>query len=376
MQAQALPNETIVGTGLTDMTGRIVQQPTVIATEWNGAATPLPTSEGHGAAADVQGLAGRLQSIPAGGELAANTVPTQQMMQAQIPVHESAIAGSLNGAQISDASSSMQGTGHPAMTKSIAAANAAELGKAMPAAEPAKGMNMIPAEAGEALNPAAAARPEHAGSLGEPGKAMQQQAPGQAFAEPARESELNHSAAALKGGSISATQTGVSVQVEPAQAEVRAPAYTQIEKAIASTLQNQGPKEFRLQLQPESLGMIDIKLKLEANKMTIEIMAAGAKTQALLTGQVDKLVQGLGLQMHNVQIESVQVSSREAELSSQQQQSFTANEHADMFQGREQQMQPEHIGRMGSPSMAGSESEASVSAGFDEGAKYRLNYSV
>lgn len=317
VQTQALPNEAAGGAVLTDITGRIVQQPTMIATEWNGAA-------------------GRLQSIPAGGELASNTAPAQQMTQAQVPVNEPA--------------SNIQSTGHEVQ--------AAET-------------KVVHTAVAESIQ-----RPEQSGPLEQAGKAMQP-VQGQVLTEPAQATELNHTAAALKAGPSGTEHTGAALQAESTQPEVRTQPYTQIEKAIASTLQNQGPKEFRLQLQPESLGAIDIKLKLEAGKMTIEIMAAGAKTQALLTGQVDKLVQGLGLQMHNVQIESVQVNSREAEPSSQlQQQSFTANENADMFQKQERQATPGNIVRMSNQSAAGSAPEENARVHFDEGAKYRLNYSV
>jgi flagellar hook-length control protein FliK len=63
-----------------------------------------------------------------------------------------------------------------------------------------------------------------------------------------------------------------------------------------------------MQLQPEELGQIDIKLKLNEGKLIIDILAANSKTQALLTNQVDKLIASMGLQ--NVQVESVNVSQQ------------------------------------------------------------------
>ncbi|MDD2218211.1 MAG: flagellar hook-length control protein FliK [Eubacteriales bacterium] len=200
----------------------------------------------------------------------------------------------------------------------------------------------------------------------------------QGLSEKVIEPELNHMAAALKGVTGAIENNSTAIQNEQINATAKAQPYNQIEKAITETLQNQGPKEFSLQLKPESLGVIDIKLKLEAGKMTIDIAAASAKTQALLAGQVDKLIQGLGLNIQNVQIENVHVSRQEAEPSSQlQNQSFTANENSNMFQRRQQQQtHAEHNTNTGEQSILQIEPDLNSKLSFNEGAKYRLNYSV
>lgn len=84
--------------------------------------------------------------------------------------------------------------------------------------------------------------------------------------------------------------------------------YSQISDEILSRLEQKNSNEFRMQLQPEELGQIDIKLKLNEGKLIIDILAANSKTQALLTNQVDKLIASMGLQ--NVQVESVNVSQQ------------------------------------------------------------------
>lgn len=67
----------------------------------------------------------------------------------------------------------------------------------------------------------------------------------------------------------------------PTQAE-------QINTEIVRNLENR-KMEFRMQLQPEELGRIDIKMALEGGKLMIEI-AASAKTSELLNRQIDNLV--------------------------------------------------------------------------------------
>ena len=84
--------------------------------------------------------------------------------------------------------------------------------------------------------------------------------------------------------------------------------YSQISTEILSRLEQKNTSEFRMQLHPEDLGQIDVKLKLHDGKLIIDILAASAKTQELLTSQVDKLIASIGLQ--NVQVESVQVGQQ------------------------------------------------------------------
>lgn len=113
--------------------------------------------------------------------------------------------------------------------------------------------------------------------------------------------------------------------------------YSQIGNEILTKLEQKGPAEFKMQLEPEDLGQIDIKLKFSEGKLMIDILAASARTQALLTSQVDKLISGLGLQ--NVHVESVQVSGQtnsQAQDSSQGQ-AFTMHSSMDFSQRKQQE---------------------------------------
>ncbi|NLP30881.1 MAG: flagellar hook-length control protein FliK [Clostridiales bacterium] len=115
--------------------------------------------------------------------------------------------------------------------------------------------------------------------------------------------------------------------------QVRQPpeVYEQIGREIQAKFEQKAPTEFKLQLQPKELGVIDVKLKINNGKLEIDIMAASKKTQLLLTSQVDKLVQNLGLQ--NVQVESINVNQA-AELKNQDQ-SLLMNFGADFSKNRE-----------------------------------------
>lgn len=140
--------------------------------------------------------------------------------------------------------------------------------------------------------------------------------------------------------------TGEAAELNQAAQPVEAnEPYVQIRNEILTKLEKNGPTEFKMQLEPENLGQIDIKLRLSEGKLIIDILAANATTQALLSSQVDKLILGMGLQ--NVQIETVQVSQQ---LNSQTQdssqgQGFTMNSAMDFSQRKQQeQMQQQFAG--------------------------------
>lgn len=92
--------------------------------------------------------------------------------------------------------------------------------------------------------------------------------------------------------------------------------YSQIGREVLTRLEQKGPMEFSLQLKPKDLGTIDIKLKISEGKLVIDIMAANAKTQLILSSQVDRLITNLGLQ--NVRIESVQIGPMDQGITEQQ----------------------------------------------------------
>lgn len=77
---------------------------------------------------------------------------------------------------------------------------------------------------------------------------------------------------------------------------------SQIKKEILEKLEQKGPSEFKLRLEPEELGEIDIKLKFSEGKLIIHIASANSKTQALLASQVDKLILSMGLPNARVEI--------------------------------------------------------------------------
>ncbi|HWQ78042.1 MAG TPA: flagellar hook-length control protein FliK [Anaerovoracaceae bacterium] len=137
----------------------------------------------------------------------------------------------------------------------------------------------------------------------------------------------------------SAGQSGGAAEQDPFIPTVdKAEPYSQIRDEILAKLEQKGTTEFKMQLEPEDLGQIDIKLKLSEGKLIIDILAANSKTQALLTSQVDKLIAGMGLQ--NVQVESVHVSQQmnSQNQDSSQSQSNLMNTAMD-FSHRKQQEQ-------------------------------------
>jgi flagellar hook-length control protein FliK len=136
-----------------------------------------------------------------------------------------------------------------------------------------------------------------------------------------------------------------------------------------------------MQLQPEELGQIDIKLKLNEGKLIIDIVAANSKTQALLTNQVDKLIASMGLQ--NVQVESVHVSQQmNQESNGGQNQWQSMNSGMDFSQQRNQeQMHKEthHEGSMIGSSRTSTEVQETIPVMIQNLRQYnlhRLNYSV
>jgi flagellar hook-length control protein FliK len=167
------------------------------------------------------------------------------------------------------------------------------------------------------------------------------------------------------------------------QAGEKAEPYSQIGDQILAKLEQNGPKEFKMQLEPEDLGQIDIKLKLNDGKLMIDILAANSKTQALLTSQVDKLISSMGLQ--NVQVESVQVSQQMNSQSqdSQQNQGFFMNSGMDFSQRKNQEhFQQEFLkGTAGTGAFSQQQDEVRSSEAADRISPYRyasnrMNYAV
>jgi len=144
-----------------------------------------------------------------------------------------------------------------------------------------------------------------------------------------------------------AVQTGTAEQNPDIPSVNKAEPYSQIRDEILTKLEQKGPSEFKMQLEPAELGQIDIKLRLSEGKLIIDILAASAKTQALLISQVDKLIAGMGLQ--NVQVESVQVGQQTnyQGQDSSQGQGYQSNTEMDFSQRRQQERLQDEILRGG-----------------------------
>ena len=127
---------------------------------------------------------------------------------------------------------------------------------------------------------------------------------------------------------------------EQAEALEKPELCTQIKEEILDKLEQKGPSEFKLRLEPEELGEIDIKLKLSNGKLIIHIASANPKTQTLLASQVDKLLLSMGLP--NAQVEilqgTFQSSTQGQDGSNSQHQSYPG--HADMDFSQRQQREP------------------------------------
>ncbi|HPO04047.1 MAG TPA: flagellar hook-length control protein FliK [Bacillota bacterium] len=132
------------------------------------------------------------------------------------------------------------------------------------------------------------------------------------------------------------TVTDAKAPGDFAKAGEKVEAYDQVGREILHTLRQKGPMQFAMQLEPKHLGKIDIKLKLNEGKLTIDIMAFNSKTQAILAGQVDKLVMSMGLR--NVVVENVHVTEQtDFQNEVKQGQAFSQRGEMDFSRGRQQE---------------------------------------
>jgi hypothetical protein len=95
----------------------------------------------------------------------------------------------------------------------------------------------------------------------------------------------------------------------------------QIQAEVVRNLENQ-KMEFRMQLQPEELGQIDIKMALQGGKLMIEIISS-ARTSELLSRQVDNLV--ATLKQNAPDLSSVQVVSETRQAPGNMDSAFNMN---------------------------------------------------
>ncbi len=185
--------------------------------------------------------------------------------------------------------------------------------------------------------------------------------------------------------------SGTTDQNPLAQIAGTAEPYSQISNEILSRagaatefngqLEQKGPMEFKMQLEPADLGQIDIKLKFSEGKLMIDILAANSKTQTLLISQVDKLISSMGLQ--NVQVESVQVSQQmNSQSQSGQGQGYTMNSAMDFSQRSHQEQYGQEAGNSVSTAasvLQGDDLREAGTASRIESLRYgshRMNYAV
>lgn len=137
---------------------------------------------------------------------------------------------------------------------------------------------------------------------------------------------------------------------------------TQIKREVLDKLEQKGPTEFKMRLEPEDLGEIDIKLKLSSGKLIIQIASADPKTQSLLTGQVDKLIQSMGLPNAQVEITAGTFSGQDGQ--SAQNQSHPGQSGMDLSQRQQRDsLQRQWHSSSGGTYGAGRRREESGSAG-------------
>ncbi len=136
------------------------------------------------------------------------------------------------------------------------------------------------------------------------------------------------------GEGIQATTNSQEVSgLETKLKEEPLPAYSQISKEILNRLEQKGPTQFQMTLEPADLGQIEIKMQFANNKLVIDIAAANSKTQALLSNQVDNLVMSMGLQ--NVKVEVIQSGNNSMtahETLENQTQAYTAGNNTNFSQ--------------------------------------------
>jgi flagellar hook-length control protein FliK len=130
--------------------------------------------------------------------------------------------------------------------------------------------------------------------------------------------------------------TAPATKAEPTQL------LSQVQDAIVENFEANTDKTFKVTLNPESLGEIDVEMAFSNGKLTINILAASQETHELLSKQIDQLVRGLALQKVSVETVTINRSVEETADSGQQAQSGMTN--MDFKQGQQQEAQSNLIG--------------------------------
>lgn len=93
-------------------------------------------------------------------------------------------------------------------------------------------------------------------------------------------------------------------QQQPAQAAKTPDQFEQVRAQVIRNIEDQ-KMEFNMQLHPQELGKVDVKMVLEGGKLAIEIMAANAKSAEILNKQTEALV--ASLRLNNLEVTTVNV---------------------------------------------------------------------
>lgn len=168
------------------------------------------------------------------------------------------------------------------------------------------------------------------------------------------------------------------VQTQPAAAPVNTyQVPDQAEQIRARVVENLelNRLEFRMQLNPQELGKIDVRMLLENGRLSVEILAANPKAEELLSRQVQSLA--TSLRMGNVDVASINVVPSVQTTTSHMESAFLMNNQT----GQSQQQSPQQTGR-GSTNHNGT-TNGNSGGDFDEPEDYpssapqeRLNYTI
>lgn len=156
------------------------------------------------------------------------------------------------------------------------------------------------------------------------------------------------------------------VQTQPVQVPDQA---EQIKAQVIKNLENERT-EFRMQLQPEELGKVNVKMILEGGKLSVEIAALNPKSTEMLARQVESLV--ASLKASGADVSSVNVVTANENASAQMDGEYNLNNFQNRGQGQGQG------GRSHGTGTAGGQGENTAQAEREpaDAPQRILNYSV
>lgn len=101
--------------------------------------------------------------------------------------------------------------------------------------------------------------------------------------------------------------THEAIRTEPQTTAQPVKVPEQVEQIRAQVIENleNDKMEFRMQLNPQELGKVDVKLILESGRFAVEIAAANPKSAELLSKQAESLI--ASLKLNNIEVSSVNV---------------------------------------------------------------------